>query len=1426
MPSRPGHCPACDAAFDADRHLPMVSVVCGHSLCEACAARDAPLTTPSPNDDAASLSSSSTASDDEDDDPPSAPRCPVCNSALAGFVKNFEAVAALQLSALPPQNQPPAPDLSAVVHRDLVIRRANIHFTRSPATEVGRGASAVVYRGVYSSQPVAVKCIRSMSESFATEDRLRRELRNASRLQSPYIVQFRGAAWDQEAGPNSPRNILLVTELMQGGNLRENLNRLKPAVGLPVQIFVRIAMHVARGIFYLHDEGLAHRDIKSANILLTEQISTHDRRFAPSVCAKIADFGLSKYIDKATGGGTVLQSIMEPGRLEATYSYLAPEAFGGDKSNVIGRSDNEDEDADEPRYDEMAKKRDIYALGVLFWEMLTGKIPWAGVSLPDVYVRVCVRSDRPAPALDETVVSKSVRRLVERCWAQNPLKRPSAKSIVAKLEKLATRYNVNLNEPPVPSSPTFGRDSASITPNVAQPDTQPAPLPDMRAEPLQEHGDLQPHPSPHPQKRTPSDPLIAYQKMPSASTVYTAPDAAKTHSTGFEVGDTREYDRVVEEIPAPYDDPTWVDDNDATSHGQRSTPSNPGGASSSARGNDLNDTSSSVKRRLSRSRHSTHEQSIDQNQARAAAHPTLHPSVTSSVTPSPSPVSPSPKANATAVAATAAAIAAAKDRERKRDDMRAARAQVSRMSRPAVPPVGEASFQSLPVLEPWQKVAAKPNEMRPVFYDNSDEEANDFDPERAAAEEAIAESNNEVVVPQQQHPTSRNVATATAAITAAAVAAASHRPQIQAVRSTSTNRLTGSKSSVVRRPMSPTVARPFIPPQNQARAPAEEEFAVRPTSSLPRNSDASAPKKVTSFGSRSRLGRTMSASVSPAPASVNRGSTPVFKSSSAAPVASPRDSNGKRAFMRRMRSNDMSRRMARSSSSTDVDNKRRQNGTVAATRSYVSETVQPNDEEEAQYTVMQIGSDPKEDFGQTVDSVDKEGLMRMFAERMAPLRLAALAHASLISDKHCGEEEIIRNSCAILHKLTVLESQSPQKSSQQSLSTKEQLSIRKYLTGVRGIDALLSILHPPEKRHPTTLSYCFLALGNLNAWDLEARRQFRNSHGVLHIAEVMAVHRNHSGVQEKGSYALACVGGAYLPKAKYVFEQAGALDIVIQALSAVQRENTNDAVTKQACAALGSMCSSCPSNAQYAAKKDALHYLITAFEKFRRASRVDGGKRGEMRLVCKAFMDLMCHPENRKLAGSHGGSTMIIRVMRIFRLDAGFIEKVLTMLSEFCTYRSNGMQIVQAGGVDDIVATMERFRLSDNMQKEGSRVLTLLMKATGDQARRRMVHAGGAEAIVFALERFGAIPDNNVPVVVETCRALHMLFLMENTSEGEILGRRMRKVRCDKAIKTALVTHKASPQVQEKGKDALRQLNQLKSGGGLFGRMRSGVKRR
>lgn len=1241
---------------------------------------------------------------------------------------------------------------------------------------------------------------------------------------------------------------------MAGGNLRESLNTLRDETGLALESFVQIGLQITKGIEYLHAEGLAHRDIKSANILLTDKLAKGSTRFSDRVRAKIADFGLSKYIDKATGGGTVMQSIMEPGRLEATYAYLAPEAFGGDKSNAVQR--NDDSDDDDGRYDEMAKKRDIYALGVLFWEMLTGQIPWAGVSLPDVYVRVCVRSDRPGPALDDAKVSKSVRRLVERCWAQNPTRRPSAKSIAAKLEKIAMKIGVAADPTAAVTAKSKKASAAAAAVEAVSMVSGQAPnpvraigvnhLPDLHSEPLKDLPDDQ-RDLPH--GHTPSDSLMSYQKMPSASTVYTThTKGSKTQSTtGFEASEARDTDRGVEDIPGHFDDDMWIDDgeshgntngkhpavvarmthaatnahhNTSASHAANAnnsvTPARSFGHKGSQNAGNVTTENaetgpSSLNRRQVRPRHHTESPDV----ATGRAHPVASSSGLAQSQSLNHNASGKSNANATAVAATAAAIAAAKDRERKRDDLRGNRGPTTRVTRPQTPAVvhtnavGDTSFQSLPSAgDGWQRGIVKE---RAMFYDNSDEEAQDFDPERAAAEEALADSNTQITAVQSSSTRHMPVA---------------GRPPPQTQRSSSMNRGTPRpKSPVVRRPMSPAVGRHLNSGGTHGRNVTEEDTSSKVMSSK-RTSDATPPKRNSGITSR-RLGRTMSAST-PTNAQGNR-ATPIISSASGVtqPTTGPSESSGKRAFIRRMRSTESNRRMARSSSTTGVESKRASvHAQVHKTPpSHASDNV-ASEEEDGDYTVMQIGAAPREDYRATVGALDKARLIRLFSQKMVPLRLAALAHASLISPKHRNEEELLRNSCAILHRLTVPGNSSQSKNSVQEISPKEQLSIRKYLKSNQGVEALLQAMHPPRNRHPTTLSYALLALGNLTAWDLEAHKQFRNSHGVVQVTQVMRSHIGNAGVQEKGCYALACVGAAYPAKSKNVFEQAGALDVVIEALSDVQRESPNDAVTKQACAALGAMCSSSPPNALFAGRKEALTYLVTAFERFRRHSRVDGGKRSEMRLVCKAFIDLLCHAENRKLAGSKGGSTMIIRAMRIFRLDADFIEKGLSTLAEFCAYRANGAQIVQASGVDDIVAAMERFRMSENMQKEGCKVLTLLMKATGDQARRRLVHAGGAEAIVLALERFGAIPEVNVAIVVETCRAMHTLFLMENPAEGEILGRRMKKIKCDKAIKAAMVAHRGNQSVQDKGRETLKQLGSLKSGGGLWGRMRSGQKKR
>jgi hypothetical protein len=457
-------------------------------------------------------------------------------------------------------------------------------------------------------------------------------------------------------------------------------------------------------------------------------------------------------------------------------------------------------------------------------------------------------------------------------------------------------------------------------------------------------------------------------------------------------------------------------------------------------------------------------------------------------------------------------------------------------------------------------------------------------------------------------------------------------------------------------------------------------------------------------------------------------------------------------------------------------------------------------------------------YDHSVDGMTTADVLSALSQRSSPPRLASLALAALDSPTHNSDEEVLRNAAAMLHRLTVPSGYGGPEN--KDVTAEEQLSVRRFLKSNGGVRGLLRILQSHGTRHPTTLSYALLAMGNLTAWDLDAHKQFREAGGVVCVAECMRYHRGNAGVQEKACYAIACAAASYSPKTKPMFKDSGCVDMVVEALSVSRKQMSLDAVTKQSCAALSAMCSGCPENAVYAASSGAVTFLVEAFDTFREASRVDGAKRNEMHLVGTAFMNLMCHPDNRRRHGGHGGTALMLRAMRIFRLDAHFIDMCLATLAEFCAHRANAMHAVQMNGVDDVIAAMVRFKTSVPVQLNGARTLSALVRAAGDAARRRIVQASGAEAIVFALERFGTSAGAHAPVAVEACRAIAVLCEMENLAEGEILSKRLRKIRVERAVKQAIHAHRGNQQVQEKGREALKSLGSLKSSNGWFSKLR------
>ena len=260
--------------------------------------------------------------------------------------------------------------------------------------EIGAGGAATVYLAtdLRHDRQVAIKVFRpELAESLGVE-RFTREIHLAAALQHPHIltVHDSGAA-----------NGLLyyVMPYVEGESLRARIER---EGGLPVPDVIRILREVADALSFAHQHGVVHRDIKPDNVLL---MGRH---------VLVADFGVAKAISVATEG----QALTMTGIALGTPAYMSPEQAAAD-----------------PHVDHRA---DLYALGALGYELLTGEPPFVRRTAQQV-IAAHMTEAAPSVASRRPAVPPALDALIARCLAKQPADRPqSADEVVAELERLAT----------------------------------------------------------------------------------------------------------------------------------------------------------------------------------------------------------------------------------------------------------------------------------------------------------------------------------------------------------------------------------------------------------------------------------------------------------------------------------------------------------------------------------------------------------------------------------------------------------------------------------------------------------------------------------------------------------------------------------------------------------------------------------------------------------------------------------------------------------------------------------------------------------------------------------------------------------------------------------------------------------------------------
>jgi serine/threonine protein kinase len=264
---------------------------------------------------------------------------------------------------------------------------------------LGRGGMAEVYLGYHTTlgQPVAVKVMLSyLEDQPEVKTRFEREARVVSTLRHPNIVKI----FDLDVADGQP---YLVMEYINGPTLSSYLRSLhKKGEQLPAETVEKLVSQLASALDYAHSQGIVHRDIKPANVLLSSQSPILEGEPLPAdTQAILTDFGLVRLVDSSVHTTT--------GTVSGTPAYMSPEQARGEK--VDARSD-------------------IYSLGVMLYEMMSGRVPFDSDTTMGILLKHM--SEAPPPIIG---LSISLQVIIDRVLAKDPaLRYATAGELARELE--------------------------------------------------------------------------------------------------------------------------------------------------------------------------------------------------------------------------------------------------------------------------------------------------------------------------------------------------------------------------------------------------------------------------------------------------------------------------------------------------------------------------------------------------------------------------------------------------------------------------------------------------------------------------------------------------------------------------------------------------------------------------------------------------------------------------------------------------------------------------------------------------------------------------------------------------------------------------------------------------------------------------------